>query len=731
MENKLIRIRNATVNNLKDVNVDVEYKALTVLVGPSGSGKSSLAFDVLYAAAASNGMASGVLKFFRKGGGNFKVSGLPPRTVGIEQQLYSDVEVENIGSFTGFSAEFINNFTKENRVEWMSCPVCQGRGYLKDIDPDRVIKKSNCSVTKGVFTPAVKKLAGLNTDLWRRFCKKYLCNPSTEWSKLDDSVRTKILFEKTEYFNGIIPSIKQYLAHPYSDKSLKDLDEEIPYYLKNQACARCRGKGILGDWLGEYTEVELGSLMHKKLIKASPDELKWLKLLQLEKLNLFNPVYGLSGAEMRNLRLFLSLKGLEENSLIIIDEPTAGLLPVEAETIIELLLDVKNKGHAVVVVEHRHEVVASADKVVAFGPGSGSEGGRIMFEGKVNEYFANKGTFEFNHVKYCRPSVPKEFSKNKTTGPKFLTGHFSQWRCFNEFKINIPLEYWTCICGPMGSGKTSYLDAVYAICDKTPVAWQGRSTLIQRKNHDVVRRPHTVTPSPIGQHPGSTPATYIGLWNKIRDLFAELPEAKKHKFTKSHFSFNTEKGRCRKCHGYGFERTEHGYLVCPICNGDRYRQEILRCYYHGQSIADINNMDVRHAMGFFKEVASICYYLGYLSDLLLEYLVLGQPSNSLSGGESQRVKLTVELCKKYGNRTLYILDNPFRGIGESAVPILSGILKQLTERKNTVIIAENNPEIARKADWLIFLGERKNNVPTILYEGPGSQCPDKLWKIRF
>lgn len=731
LENKLIRIRNARVNNLKDVNLDVEYGALTVFVGPSGSGKSSLAFDVLYTAAASNGSASGVLKFFRKGGDDFEVSGLPARTVGIEQQLYSDGVVENIGYFTGFSVEAKGYIENEKDRALEICPVCQGKGYLKDVDPEHVIKRDDCPVTRGTFTAAVKKLAGLNIDSWRRFCSKYNCDPDLDWSKLDDNIQSRILFDGSEYFDGIVPAIKRYLAHPISDSAIKDIDEEIPFYLRNQACGGCKGKGIPGDWLGEGVQADLDNLVYKGLIKVNSDEYKWLSLLKLDKLNLFDPLYKLSGSEMRNLRLFLSLKGLEKNSLIIIDEPTAGILPTEARKIVELLLDVKKKGHAVVVVEHRHEVITAADKVVAFGPGSGTEGGHIVFQGNPKEYFANDKISKKRHVQYWHPVLRKENRKRSTSGAKYLIGHFSQWHCFKDFKIKIPLEQWTCICGPVNSGKTSYLDAVYAICDKTPVAWQGRSSLLQRKNHESVRRPHMVTPDPIGHHPGSTPATYIGLWDKIRDLFAALPEAKRFKYKKSHFSFNTEQGQCPACKGYGFEKTAYGYVICPVCNGTRYRQEILKCLYHGKSIAEVNNMDVRRALAFFKESDTVCYYLGCLSDLLLEYLVLGQPSNSLSGGESQRVKLTVEMCKKYGNRTLYLLDNPYRGIGDSAVPILGEILRQLTERKNTVIIAENNPEIAKKADWLIFLGERKKNAATILYEGPGSQCPDKFWNMNF
>ncbi|MFZ3132063.1 MAG: hypothetical protein WA125_13430, partial [Desulfosporosinus sp.] len=267
--------------------------------------------------------------------------------------------------------------------------------------------------------------------------------------------------------------------------------------------------------------------------------------------------------------------------------------------------------------------------------------------------------------------------------------------------------------------------------DKTPTAWQDRSTLINRNHHDAIRRPHMVTPDPIGLHPGSTPATYIGLWDKIRDLFAEISKDKRYRFTKSHFSFNKKEGQCPACEGHGFNRSNNGYIICPVCNGTRYRKEILKILYQGKSIADINNLDVQQASQVFHGVEGIHRYLAFLSALLLEYLILGQPSNSLSGGESQRIKIVVELSKRLGNRTLYLLDNPCRGIGDSAAMILGGVFKQLLNLGNTIVIVENNPDMAKQADWVIFLGDKKGNTPTILYEGPGNGCPDKYWNLSF
>lgn len=727
MKNR-IRIRNANVNNLKKVNLDIAYGAMTILVGPSGSGKSSLAFDVLYAAAASLGKASGVYKFFRKGTNEFTVEGLPAKTIGIEQQLYTESPIASIGYFSGFLTELLNNISYDNQAAKV-CPVCNGKGYLKDIAPERIVKNSTSSVTRGAFTPAVKKLVKLNKDSWRKFCSKHNCDANMEWQNLSQNIRDKVLYEGSEYFNAIIPAMQQHLLSQ-GNSHIRDLNEELPFYICNKSCSMCDGTGILLKFKYCKDEFTFEKLINNKLIEMEPLKYRWMKLLKLEVLNIFSPIFNLCGSEMRNLRLFMALNGLKNKSLIIVDEPTAGLLPKEAAKIADLLLDLKQRGHAVVVVEHRQELIQFADKVIAFGPGSGIKGGNVVFEGSVQEYFKSVADTKKNGSLISCPDSNNKLEK-KSLNIKYLHGLFREWRCFNNFEINIPIGKWTCICGPVGSGKTTYLNAIFAVCDKTPTAWQDRSTLINRNHHEAIRRPHIVTPDPIGLHPGSTPATYIGLWDRIRDLYAEISKNNRYRFTKSHFSFNNKEGQCPTCDGYGFNKSNEGYVLCPVCKGTRYRKEILKVLYRGKNIADTNNLDVQQALQVFQGKEGISRYLECLSALLLEYLILGQPSNSLSGGESQRIKIAVELAKRYGNRTLYLLDNPCRGVGDSAAIALGEVFKQLLNLGNTVVIAENNPDIARQADWVIFLGEKKDKAPTILYEGPGNRCPGKYWNMGF
>ncbi|MFZ3129575.1 MAG: hypothetical protein WA125_00345, partial [Desulfosporosinus sp.] len=427
MKDRIV-IRNANVNNLKNVNLDIEYGALTILAGPSGSGKSSLAFDVLYAAAASLGKASGVSKFFRKGTNEFMVNGLPVKTVGIEQQLYSENPIASIGYFSGFLNDLLDSISKENQAAKL-CPACKGKGYLKDIAPERVVKKSDSSVTKGAFTPAVKKLIKLNTDSWRKFCLKHNCDSNAEWQKLNQSIRDIVLYEGSEYFNAVIPALHSISS---GNNYIKDLNEELPFYVYNKPCSMCNGTGILVNLKYGKDDFTFEKLIKEIIIEIEPFEYQWMKILKIEKLNIFSPVYNLCGSEMRNLRLLMALIGLNNKSLIIVDEPTAGLLPTEANKIADLLLDLKQRGHAVVVVEHRHELIKVADKVVAFGPGSGIKGGNIVYQGSAQEYFRSFTNTKKNVSLMARPSQNNKLEK-KHLNIKYIHGLFSQWRCFYDF----------------------------------------------------------------------------------------------------------------------------------------------------------------------------------------------------------------------------------------------------------------------------------------------------------
>lgn len=745
-----ILVSEASVNNLKSVRIAFVQGKFYVLTGPSGSGKSSLAFDVLYAEADKLGLASGLYRVFRQEKPRYKVQGLTSRVVGIEQQILHQTMVESIGWYTGFTREALGA-----RAEVCSC--CKGFGYDRDISLDRLVRNPDKPITSGAFTPPVKTLVGLNSTSWNLFCNRTGTVPSTPWRKLPKNIQETILIGGAKEFRGIVTALRKVVEDGLNSlpKRLhRLLGDEIEFYVTNTICSACDAYGFVNVKAGIIDHDEtLGSLVRKGLVKLSPKEKQWFRDLNLEGLPVSNPIFNLSTTQARQLRFFTNIRGLDDPALIIFDEPAAGLLPWEARKMASLFRDIRSCGHTVLVMEHSQEIIEAADIVVVFGPGAGADGGKIIFEGSSVEYLKS----HFNPmrenplIKTSSFLVSESTASSKTASTRhygrssskkapipphdvhFLEGYFRHWLNFTDFDVKIPLGKLVCISGPSGSGKTAYLKATFASCDKTPTAWQGRVELAERKGCERIRRPYLITPEAIGKHAGSTPATYIGLWDRIRDFFSQLPEARRFRLNKSYFSFNTEEGRCQRCLGHGFI-TDNGtrFTECPLCQGSRFKNRATSVSFRSHDIAQINALTVSESLAIFKGHDAITHYLEFLRSTALEYLVLGQPSNSLSGGESQRIKVAAKLCRRLGDRSLYILDNPCRGIGMMNVPRLFAALRELVAKNNTVVIAENNRDVACNCDWLIVFDTPKlkegRNILNVIYEGPGKSCPTSLWQ---
>ena len=717
----VIHIKHAKVNNLNISNLKINWGSFYAFVGPSGSGKSSLAFDVLYTEAEQLNQAHGIYKVFRTSKPEYEVTGLPPHTIGIEQQISQQQELISIGVYSKLLEQVAAEKLGKKELQKLFCTKCKGKGYLNDIDPNRVVFAENKPVTKGALTYAIKKQSQLNLQKWKRYCSEYKTNERTPWFELHPKIQHILLYKGTSYFKGIIPALRELIGQ---QKLPKDIKEEFGYYINKIQCPECKGWGLRR--LSElYTnDLTLSKLIKNSENKISSNEMHWLNNLNLGGLILCKPLYHLGSEKLRNLRFFIGLRTLQPNSLIIFDEPTAGLLPTEARKIGALFKYLQSMGHTVIVVDHSMELIKLADRVIAFGPYSGVNGGEIVFEGSPRDYFK---TLKNSKKQPLIPGIRNDFP---SSSPRRLKADFSHWGGFSKLSFDLPQKRLVCVSGGSGSGKTSLLKAVYATCDKTPVAWQARRKLIFRQGNELIRRPHIITPEAIGIHAGSTPATYIGLWDKIRDIYASTPPARKNRLTKSHFSFNSKHGRCPKCCGHG-EICNHDHNeICPICQGLRYNSSIMDIRYKYRNIAEINAMTAEQAFDFFHDEYAVKKYLSFFMNVALDYLVLGQPSNSLSGGENQRVKIASLLCKRLGDRSLYIIDNPCRGIGEQAVPLLGNTLHKLAIH-NTVLIAENNPNMVALSHWLILLGVPKKNRESIdqniLYQGPPSKCPQDLW----
>ncbi|MEA5089612.1 hypothetical protein [Solidesulfovibrio sp.] len=750
-----VKVRRARVNNLKSIDLKIEQGKLYVLTGPSGSGKSSLAFDVIYAEADRLGRASGLHRVFRKDEPDYEVEGLPARVVGIEQQIVHQTMIESVGAYTGFIGQILGDGKR--------CPRCGGAGYIRDVDLDRLVKSQDKPVNRGAFSPPVKELAGLDKVRWDRFCAKEGISPKTPWKALPASAREMVLETGYDGFKGLAQALRRVAAHGAAGlpRTLaKNLGEEMDFYITNTVCPVCGGYGHLdADRKRIGSDDTLGSLLDRGLIGLAAHERRWFEKLSLRGLPVLHPLFGLSTTEARNLRFLTNILGLTEPSLVIFDEPAAGLLPWEAAKIADLFKDMRSFGHTILAMEHGREIVEAADEVVAFGPGAGSEGGQVVFQGPPQKFLdgplnpydtkamagmarrsmpADKApaTTRISRERrgprgrHIRASAPRSPASQ---GDHHLQATFRHWYGFTDFAIDIPLGRLVCVCGPSGSGKTAYLQAAFASCDKTPTGWQGRTDLADRYGCDRIRRPYLITPEPIGKHAGSTPATYIGVWDRIRDLYAELPEAKRHHLDKSSFSFNTPKGQCPRCHGYGYLSDNHiQFTECPECHGTRFNPKVKAVTFGGVDIAAVNCLTVSDSHRKFRERLAIAHYLEFMEATALGYLVLGQPSNSLSGGEAQRVKIAAKLCRRLGDRSMYILDNPCRGIGSRAVPQLFDALQRLVAKNNTVLIAENTEEVARSCDWLVILDSPKNGrdgrTLEVRYAGPGNKRPDDPWR---
>jgi len=711
MKNNII-IKNSSVNNLKNVSLEFKPGFFYVLAGPSGSGKSSLAFDVLYAAADTQGKARGIQTVYRKQANIGEVINLPQMTVGIEQQKSSSREVVSVGWYSGLSEKIIKNSKKKS-----FCTQCMGHGYLRAIDPGRVIQLPHKSVSKGAFSKDAKKIANFDLIWWKNLCKEYNIDHLTPFKNLPTALQDILFKGDGKKFKGFINALN------LKSNLCKEVKAEFSYYTNRIPCPKCLGYGVEHNECQKILKLNLEKLVDGDFIDLNPIERKWFSRLDISDIRLNEPFFHLSSGQARRLRFFVRLIGLPNQTLVLFDEPCTGLMKNEAFKLAELFKDIAKQGHFVVVADHHYEIIKNADRIIAFGPGSGVDGGKIVFKGKPLDYLTTQDRmFKTGTAKLIKPS-----SMKKNDNLKYLVSDFSEWDGFQDFKIKIPLNRLVCVCGPSGSGKTSFLHAVFAACDKTPTAWQNRRNVIERKGQEYMRRPYYITSTPIGKNSFSTPATYIKVFDHIREKFAELKESKKRGFKKNSFSFLNCASRCEKCSGGGFLETLE---TCPKCNGTRYQEKMLSVKYKDMNIADINNLTVNHALSVFGEIPGIKRRLEFLKHIALDYLVLGQPSNSLSGGEAQRIKIAVQLTKRLGDRCIYIIDGPSMGLDRGKIPRILDSLWYLVENNNTVLIAENDPDIFLQADWLVILDnptwENSNRRLNMIFSGLPKNCPDEI-----
>lgn len=623
-----------------------------------------------------------------------------------------------------------------------ACPKCKGLGFVNIIDMGKVIPNPQKSIADGGILPLGKKKNSYIFQQLESIAAKHGFTLDTPIHQVPTEGMDEIMNGTTDnvylqceeginstQYEGLIHyiEIQQEEGNELAQKWAND-------YYSHAVCPHCLGARlneealsykIAGKNIAEVQKMQLDDLhewlirieknlderqrtIAREIIKEIKTRLKFLLDVGLGYLTLGRPSGTLSGGESQRIRLATQIGSQLVNVLYILDEPSIGLHNRDNLRLIKSLQKLRDVGNTVIVVEHDEEMMRSADYIVDMGPGAGRLGGNVVFQGSLKKMLkANTVTAQYLNGER-KIEIPAE--RRKGNG-KHLVLKGARGNNLKSVTLDIPLGMFVCIAGVSGSGKSTLINATlrpiltsyFYNSKEKPLVYD---SIEGTGNIDKVI---TINQDPIGRTPRSNPATYTGVFNDIRLLFSTLPEARARGYKPNRFSFNAKGGRCEECGGMGFKRLEMNFMPdvfipCEVCQGKRYNKETLEVRFKGKSIADVLDMTINQAVEFFENMPFFISKLRTLQDVGLGYVKLGQSSTTLSGGESQRVKLATELAKKDTGRTLYILDEPTTGLHFEDIKILTGVLQRLVNKGNTVLVVEHNLDIIRQADWVINLG---------------------------
>ncbi len=634
-----------------------------------------------------------------------------------------------------------------------ACPECNGLGIKIQIAEDLVVPDTSLSINEGAIAawdnPVTTRThrwktswSGYYYDILKQVCRREHISMTTPWNKLPKAQRDLLLYGTgdayyrsiisgtDQHFEGVITNLKR--RH---DESESDFVREEVYnrFMREVECPQCHGKRLKPEALAVYVGgkniaeicamqvsdakvffdqlklTEKEKTIARDVLKEIKARLDFLNSVGLSYLTLNRKSQTLSGGEAQRIHLATQIGSGLTGVLYVLDEPTIGLHSRDNDRLIATLKDLRDLDNTLIVVEHDKDTILASDWVVELGPAAGEHGGQVVTQGPTKEFLKDKNSLTASYLNGRRCVLPRA-QLRKGNGKTIEIIGAKQFNLKN-IDVKIPLGKLVCVTGVSGSGKSTLIHQILykALAQKFYHAKEIPGAHKTIKGLENIDKVIIVDQSPIGKTPRSNPATYIGLFTHIRELFAQMPEAKRRGYQAGRFSFNVKGGRCEKCQGDGILKIQMQflpdvYVKCEECHGKRFNEDTLQVTYKGKNIADVLDMSVSQALEFFDAIPKIKRYLQTLHDVGLGYIKLGQAATTLSGGEAQRVKLADELSRKGTGRTLYILDEPTTGLHFADIDKLLHVLHDLSDRGNTVLIIEHNLDVIKTADWIIDLG---------------------------